>query len=206
MTAPLRRLRRLLGRGLDRTRALWPDIRRAYGWVHRAARILANEAGLDAARVARRYDGLTAAMARHRAKAGALAGAVEHFLKVTRSYRPGLFACYRVPGLPRTNNDLEHCFGAHRHHERRATGRKAAPPATVLRGSVGLIAAAATRVPPSRPAPIAPGGSACAAARAVFAGRPAAARRRADPGPAALPALSAAPRLSSASVSVAGKY
>jgi hypothetical protein len=148
LTAPLRRLRRLVGRGLDRTRALWPDIRRAYGWVHRAARILTNEAGLDAARVARRYGGLTAAMARHRAKAGALAGAVEHFLKVTRSYRPGLFVCYRVPDLPRTNNDLEHCFGAHRHQERRATGRKAASPATVLRGSVRLIAAAATRVRP----------------------------------------------------------
>jgi hypothetical protein len=148
LTAPLRRLRRLVGRGLDRTRALWPDLRRAYGWGHRAARILTNEAGLDAARVARRYGGLTAAMARHRAKAGALAGAVEHFLKVTRSYRPGLFACYRVPDLPRTNNDLEHCFGAHRHHERRATGRKAASPATVLRGSVRLIAAAATRVRP----------------------------------------------------------
>ena len=148
MTALLRRLRRLVGRGLDRTRALWPDIRRAYGWVHRAARILTNEAGLDAGRVARRYAGLTAAVARHRDRAGALAGAVDHFLKVTRSYRPGLFACYRVPGLPRTNNDLEHCFGAHRHHERRATGRKAASPAAVLRGSVRLIAAAATRVRP----------------------------------------------------------
>lgn len=148
MTALLRRLRRLVGRGLDRTRALWPDIRRAYGWVHRAAHILTNEAGLDAGRVARRYAGLTAAVARHRDRAGALAGAVDHFLKVTRSYQPGLFACYRVPDLPRTNNDLERCFGAHRHHERRATGRKAASPALVLRGSVRLIAATATRLRP----------------------------------------------------------
>jgi hypothetical protein len=148
LTVLLRRLRRLVGQGLERTHALWPDIRRAYGWVHRAARILTNEAGRDAERVARRYDGLTAAVARHRGRAGALAGAIDHFLKVTRSDRPGLFAGYRVPGLPRTNNDLEHCFGAHRHHERRATGRKAASPAAVLRGSVRLIAAAATRVRP----------------------------------------------------------
>ena len=27
-----------------------------------------------------------------------------------RSYRSGLFHTYAVPGLPRTNNDLEHLF------------------------------------------------------------------------------------------------
>jgi hypothetical protein len=39
----------------------------------------------------RRFDGLLGAMARHRASAGLLATAVDHFLKVARSYRPGLF-------------------------------------------------------------------------------------------------------------------
>ena len=38
MTRLLRRLRRLVADALDRTRDLWPDIRRAYGWVHGAAR------------------------------------------------------------------------------------------------------------------------------------------------------------------------
>ena len=51
LTRLLRRLRRLVADALDRTRDLWPDIRRAYGWVHRAARILANAAGLEAAAV-----------------------------------------------------------------------------------------------------------------------------------------------------------
>ena len=69
-----------------------------------------------------------------------------HFLKVTRSYWPGLFHCYDVPGLPKTNNDLEHLFGSGRYHERRATGRKVASPALVLRGPVRLVAAAATRL------------------------------------------------------------
>jgi hypothetical protein len=69
-----------------------------------------------------------------------------HFRKVTRSYWPGLFACYTVPELPRTNNALEQFFGAYRYHERRATGRKAASPALVLSGSVRVIAAAATRL------------------------------------------------------------
>ena len=49
-----------------------------------------------------------------------------------------------MPELPRTNNDLEHCFGSARYHERRASGRKGASPAMVVRGSVRLLAAVAT--------------------------------------------------------------
>ena len=67
-------------------------------------------------------------------------------MKVTASYRLGLFHCYRVTDLPRTNNALEQLFGAHRHHERRATGRKTASPALVLRGAVRLIAGVVTRL------------------------------------------------------------
>jgi hypothetical protein len=116
--------------------------------VHRAAHILGNEAGEAAALVQRRFDGLVGAMARHRASAGDLTGAIDHFCKVTRSYRPGLFHCYAIPGLPRTDNGLEHLFGSQRYHERRASGRRAASPATVLRGEVRLIAATATRFHP----------------------------------------------------------
>ena len=148
MTPLLQRLRRLIQAGLARTRDLWPAIERAYRWVHAVARVLGNADGLAAPRVERRFTGLIAALARHRAKAGALAGAVDHFLKVTHSYRPGLFHAYRVPGLPRTNNDLERLFGRHRHHDRRATGRKTASPTLVLRGSVRLVAATATRLRP----------------------------------------------------------
>jgi hypothetical protein len=119
-----------------------------YGWVHRAAHILNNEDQRSAAAVKRRLHGLLGAMKRHRAKAGTLAPAVDHFLKVSHSYWPGLFHCYSVPDLPRTNNDLEQFFGAHRYHERRATGRKGASPALVLRGAVQLVAYAATRLRP----------------------------------------------------------
>jgi len=148
LTAQLRRLRTLIVRGLERTRPAWPAIRHAFAWLHEAARILDNEAGHDAVAVVHRFDALLDAMERNRSQAGPLAGAIDHFLKVTRSYRVGLFACYRVPDLPRTNNALEQLFGAYRHHERRATGpgRKAASPATVLRGSVRLIAGTATRL------------------------------------------------------------
>ena len=145
-------MRHLIGRGLERTAPLWPDLERAYGWVHAAARVLNNDKGEDAKLVRRRFDGLVAAMRRHRDRAGTLMPAIDHFTKVTRSYRPGLFHCCAVPGLPRTNNGLEQLFGSQRYHERRATGRKAASPAAVLRGEVRLIAATATRTrihPPS---------------------------------------------------------
>jgi hypothetical protein len=143
---PLGRLQTLLQRGLTETASLWPDVRIAYHWVHRAAHVLTNEEHGTGAAVKRRLGGLLGAMTRHRATAGGLAPALAHFLKVSRSYWPGLFHCYDVPELPRTNNDLEQCFGAHRYHERRATGRQGASPALVLRGSVQLIAAMATRL------------------------------------------------------------
>jgi hypothetical protein len=124
---------------------LWPDIERVYPWVHKAAHILTNQEAEDAATVQRRFDGLVGAMVLHRDRAGSLSGAIDHFCKVTRRYRPGLFHCYAVPDLPRTNNDLEHEFGSQRYHERRATGRKTASPAAVLRGEARLVAAVATR-------------------------------------------------------------
>jgi hypothetical protein len=144
----LRRLKTILRRGLDATAALWPDVRVAYGWVHRAAHVLNNDDQDGAAVVKRRLQGLLGAMTRHHAKAGSLTSAVDHFLKVSRSYWPGLFHCYSIPDLPRTNNDLEQFFGAHRCHERRTTGRQGAIPGLVLRGSVRLVAWAATRLRP----------------------------------------------------------
>jgi hypothetical protein len=128
----------------------------AFGWVHRAAVILRNKKGLDAVGVRRRYRGLIGAIARHRRAAGRLAEAFAHFLKVTRSYWPGLFRCYEVGGLPRTNNDLEQFFGSYRYHERRCSGRKVACPGTVVRGSVRLVAAAATRLRPIEAADLVP--------------------------------------------------
>ena len=116
----------------------------AFGWVHRAAHILGQD-GLSGAAVRGQLGGLLGAMRRHRASVDELAPAVDHFLKVSRSYWSGLFACYDTPGLPRTNNDLEQAFGSHRYHERRATGRKGASPSLVLRGAAKLVAGLATR-------------------------------------------------------------
>ena len=64
-------------------------------------------AGLTGSAVKASYRGLLGAMARHAARAKDLSGALGNFRKVTRSYWPGLFHCYDVPDLPRTDNDLE---------------------------------------------------------------------------------------------------
>ncbi len=146
----------LLTRGLSATASVWPDIRRAYGWIHRAAHLLTNEVGQSGDQVRAAYADILAEMAAGQASAGTLGPAIAHFLKVTRSYGPGLFHCYDVPDLPRTNNDLEHFFGTARYHQRRATGGQHSAPGTVVRGSVRLLAAVTTRVRTFRPVDLHP--------------------------------------------------
>ena len=121
-------------------------VERGFVFVHAAARLLANPAGEAGAKVRRRFDGLLAAMQRRRYRVGDLGTALDHFRKVARSYRPGLFHAADVMDLPRTNNALEQLFGSQRYHERRATGRKTASPGAVLRGAVRLVAGIATRI------------------------------------------------------------
>jgi hypothetical protein len=128
-----------------------------YDWVHRAAAILENPAGQDGAGVRQEYAGLLAAMAAGQDTLPTLGPAVAHFRKVTASYEPGLFHCYDVADLPRTNNDLEQFFGAARYQERRATGRKQAMPGLVIRGAVRMVASLATRAQPFSAADLRPG-------------------------------------------------
>ena len=132
-------------RGLAATAALWPEIRQTFAWVHQAAALLDDDEEGTAAQRRQRLAGLLGAMSGHGQRLETLGGAVAHFVKVTRSYWAGLFHCYEVDDLPRTNNALEQLFGAHRYHERRASGRKGASPALVLRGAARVIAAGATR-------------------------------------------------------------
>ena len=66
-------------------------------------------------------------------------------MKISENFAPGLFHCYDVADLPRTNNDLKQCFSIARTHERRATGRRGAIPSVVVRGSVRLVAVLVTK-------------------------------------------------------------
>ena len=149
-------MQRLLARGLQATAGLWPSIAQAYDWVRRAAHILKNEDAGTGAQVQCHYQALLDEMRARRGEAGALAPAIGQFLKVTTSSWSGLFHCYDVPGLPRTNNDLEHQFGSARYHTRRASGRKGADPAMVVRGAVRLVAAVVARQHPYTQAELRP--------------------------------------------------
>ena len=124
---------------------MWPALEQGYAWVHRAAHVLENADGRDVLRVGRAYRELLLDMRQGQAQLGELAWVVTHFCTVTKSYWPGVFRCYETGVLPRTNNDLEQCFGSVRYHERRASGRRGAAPGLVVRGQVRLLAAGATR-------------------------------------------------------------
>jgi hypothetical protein len=145
----LGKLRPLLRRGLEETAALWPEVRAAYRWVKQVARVLKNQAQQPAAAVRQQLAGLLGAMRQAAAKAsGPVGEQLLRFIKVTRSYWPGLFVCYEVAAVPRTNNDLEQLFGSHRYHERRSSGRKRGSPGLVVVGSVRVVSSLATRLRP----------------------------------------------------------
>ena len=56
-----------------------------------------------------------------------------HLDLVSRSYWPGLFHCYDVPGLPRTNNELESHFRETRRRLLRPTGQQGQTQRTLQR-------------------------------------------------------------------------
>jgi hypothetical protein len=132
--------------GLLATEKFWPPLEQAYAWLHQAAHLLANAEQRDVPTLQQEYQQLLQTMKEQQDRLGELAPAVTHFRKVTQSYWEGLFHCYQVKDLPRTNNDLEQYFGTARHLERRVTGRKRASPTLVVRGSVRVVAAGASRL------------------------------------------------------------
>ncbi len=137
-----------LTKGLTQTTTLWSDVQQGYAWVYRAAHLLANEERQTAAQVRHGYEDLLAEMEQAPTSSETLAMMLATFRKVTTSYWPGLFHCYNMADLPRTNNELEQYFGSARYHERRATGRKQASPGLVIRGAVRVVTSAASRLHP----------------------------------------------------------
>ena len=133
-------MQQILAKALQRTAGLWPPLKDAYALVYQAAHILANHEQQTAAQVRETYLDWVKHMQEQQVSLGTLSAAIDHFVEKTANFAPGLFHCYDVPDLPRTNNDLEHCFGVARAHERRATGRRGAIPGVVVRGSVRLMA------------------------------------------------------------------
>jgi hypothetical protein len=138
-------LHRLLRRGLQKTEPMWPAIEKAYGFVHQATHLLANHEEESGQTVREHYQMLLRTMREQQASLGSLSDAISTFLKVTTSYWPGLFHCYEMADLPRTDNELEQCFGSVRYGERRASGRRGAIAGLVVRGPVRVVTALALR-------------------------------------------------------------
>jgi hypothetical protein len=127
------------------TTPLWPPLESAYRLVRQATEILANAPHHTGAQVRERYLAFLKHLQEQKAALEPLGEAIEHFGHISENFAAGLFQCYDVEGLPRTNNALEHCFGVARVHERRATGRRGAIPGVVVRGSVRVMAAVGTK-------------------------------------------------------------
>jgi hypothetical protein len=51
---------------------------------------------------------------------------------MSKTWLPGILHCYDIPGLPRSNLDLESTFGTLRRHQRRTSGRKETTPLRVF--------------------------------------------------------------------------
>ncbi|GHO63125.1 hypothetical protein KSC_020170 [Ktedonobacter sp. SOSP1-52] len=117
----MKQLHHLLTKGLQATATLWPPLQQASQLVRQAAQILANESQQTGAQVRTRYLAFVTHMQEQQAELGPLGETIVHFCQITKNFAPGLFQCYDVEGLPRTNNALEECFGVARVHERRAT-------------------------------------------------------------------------------------
>jgi hypothetical protein len=115
-------------------------------WIHKAVTILDNEDNLPVLSVQQCFGAWMIFMSDHKEQLGSLADSITQLLKITRSYWSGLFHCYQVDNLPKTNNDLEQVFGSFRHHQRRTTGRQKAPASMLIRGESRLIAAVVTRI------------------------------------------------------------
>ena len=73
-----------------------------------------------------------------------LTGPVEHLVTVLRRLGDGLYHCYDVPSLPRTDNELEQFYRRVKTLERRITGHKRSDTFVVRVGGFAVYATAAS--------------------------------------------------------------
>ncbi len=73
--------------------------------VHQAVQILAHRQQQSGAQVRECYLAHVVQMQERAADVGPLSEAIEHFCHITSNFAVGLFHCYDVEGLPRTNNE-----------------------------------------------------------------------------------------------------
>jgi hypothetical protein len=93
--------------------------------LRRVAHILDSEASAaQVQRLLRTYLNRQLETAPKRGRGAARGDFIHEVVKISERFWPGLFHCYDIIGLPRTNNDTERLFGAVKRQERKSTGRK----------------------------------------------------------------------------------
>jgi hypothetical protein len=104
-------------------------------WLHDIAYILEPVAtySSNAEEVARQLRGYLDTLQRQPKLPPTLEAFGRHLDLVSRSYWPGLFYCYDIPGLPRTNNALESHFRDTRRRLLRTTGQQGQTQRTLQR-------------------------------------------------------------------------
>lgn len=116
-------------------RETFDSLKRLHGWIVQTETILAAEwhqpgqatEKSKGVLVAERFDAWCAELEQLAASPSLTADeqrCLEHWLEVTGNQRPHLLHCYDVPGLPRTNNDMEGFIRSIKTRYRRISGRK----------------------------------------------------------------------------------
>jgi hypothetical protein len=104
----------------------YQDLQQGAAWLHDIAYILkpVSPQALKGEQVAKQLRGYLDVIQCQSDVLPALYDFGRHLDKVSRSYWPGLFYCYDVPGLPRTNNEIESLFRDTGRQGLRITGQK----------------------------------------------------------------------------------
>jgi hypothetical protein len=129
-------------------------LRQAHGWLCEIAHRLeppAPDAPTPAptgAQVRQRVESYLDELARARSEGRVpawLTEPVDYLITVVRRLGDGLYHCYDVPGLPRTDNDLEQFYRRVKTLERRITGHKRSDTFVVRVGGFAVYATAASQ-------------------------------------------------------------
>lgn len=149
----LARLRTLIGRAEQRCGERAVELRQAHNWLLEIARRLEPSVVVESgrpptgaevrARVETYLDDIAAAVAKGSISAW-LQQPVEHLRTVLLRLGDGLYHCYDVPGLPRTNNDLEQFYRRVKASERRITGHRRSDTFVVRVGGFAVYAVTAS--------------------------------------------------------------
>ena len=126
-------MRTLIARAQERGRELGAGLRQAHVWLCQIAQLLEPTDleqvpdGFKGAQVRQRVENYLQGIVKVSTQDDFLSGlrtAVAYVQEVLVHFRDHVYHCYDVPGLPRTNNDLEQFYRRVKATERRITGHR----------------------------------------------------------------------------------